>query len=143
MLIAADESPRKRSHIIVHESHDEPVQRILIGLKRGTYVRPHRHADIGEFGLVISGHCTLLCFDEDGKIAARHELGPDQETAAYDLKPNEWHSLIAQSEDSVFFEAKAGPFNPETAAEFAEWAPAEGDKEVGDYLTWMESVSPA
>lgn len=140
MLTAAESSPRKRSHIIVHESHDEPVQRIMIGMRRGTYVRPHRHATVGEFGVVISGHCSLLCFDDDGNLTSRHEMGPDQKTSAYDLKENEWHSLIVMSDEAVFFECKAGPFNPDNAAEFAEWAPAEGDDEVPAYLAKMTNA---
>ncbi len=142
MLAAAESSPRKRSHIIVHESHQEPVQRIMIGLKRGTYVRPHRHATVGEFGVVISGHCSLLCFDDDGNVTSRHEMGPAQQTSAYDLKENEWHSLIVMSDEAVFFECKAGPFDPDNASEFAAWALPEGDPGVPDYLDRMTTAQP-
>lgn len=140
MLQAAEESPRKRSHIIVHESHDEPVQRIFIGLKRGTYVRPHRHPHIGEFGVVVSGHCSLLLFDDAGKLTERHEMGPQHDAVAFDLKPNEWHAFVSMSDEAVFVEAKQGPFDPDTISEYANWAPPEGDAKVANYLAWMESI---
>jgi len=39
----ADESPRRRAHHLVHDSHGDLVQRMLIALQPGTYFRPHRH----------------------------------------------------------------------------------------------------
>jgi len=39
----ADESPRRRAHPLVHASHGDLVQRMLIALQPGTYFRPHRH----------------------------------------------------------------------------------------------------
>jgi hypothetical protein len=44
----------------------------------------------------------------------------------YELPPDTFHTLVPQAEESVFFEVKQGPYDPQTAAEFAEWAPAEG-----------------
>jgi len=45
------------------------------------------------------------------------------------------------TEDSVLFEAKAGPFDPGAAKEFAGWAPEEGSPEAISYLCWLRYVA--
>lgn len=137
MLAKAGEAPRKRSHLVIHESHEDTVQRLFIGLKKGTYVRPHCHPDIGELGIVINGRCDFLAFDDAGVLTRRVELGPDGECLAFDLQPGDWHSLVVQSDEALFLEAKPGPYRPDTISRFADWAPPEGDEGVPKFLEWM------
>lgn len=47
-----------------------------------------------------------------------------------DIPHRTWHTAVALKPDTVFFEAKAGPYLPFTAAERAPWAPAENAVET-------------
>ena len=55
-----------------------------------------------------------------------------------ELLPGEWHTVIALVPDSVLFEVKTGPFDPNAAKEFAPWAPVEGTQEA---LAFMELLA--
>ncbi|MGB0581062.1 MAG: WbuC family cupin fold metalloprotein [Limisphaerales bacterium] len=140
MLTTAGTVPRKRSHLVIHESPEDTVQRIFIGLKKGTYVRPHCHPDIGELGIVLTGACDFLSFDDQGIVTRRVKFGPEGECLAFDLQPNEWHSLVVQSDEVLFLEAKPGPYHPETISKFADWAPPEGEDGVDEFLDWMSAA---
>ena len=37
----AGQSERLRSHLLLHDSHQDKVQRLLIALVKGSYVDPH------------------------------------------------------------------------------------------------------
>jgi len=39
-------SPRKRAHHNLHDALEDPVQRLCVSIEPGTYIRPHRHADL-------------------------------------------------------------------------------------------------
>ncbi|MGA8322255.1 MAG: WbuC family cupin fold metalloprotein [Xanthobacteraceae bacterium] len=45
LLGKAASSERKRAHLLLHGGHHDPVQRMVIALEPGTYVRPHRHSE--------------------------------------------------------------------------------------------------
>jgi len=141
VLRQAADLPRLRHHLIVHESPDDPVQRLFIGLRRGTYVRPHRHPRVGELGVVIRGACDLLSFDDRGTVTGRTSLGPEGEALAFDLQPNEWHTVVVRSEEALFLEAKPGPYDPERVSEFARWAPPEGSEAVPAFQQWLGAAA--
>ena len=42
--------------------------------------------------------------------------------------------MIVHEPDTVIFEVKKGPYNPETDKEFASWSPEEDSPEVTDFL---------
>lgn len=137
LLATAGTVPRRRSHLVIHESSEDAVQRLFIGLKKGSYIRPHCHPDMVELGIVISGDCDFLAFDEKGVVTRRVKFGPKEEYLAFDLQPGEWHSLVVQSDEALFLEAKPGPYRPETVSKFADWAPPEGDEGVPQFLDWL------
>jgi cupin fold WbuC family metalloprotein len=56
----AEASERKRSHLLLHAGHDDQVQRLLIALQPGTYVRPHHHSEQWEMLILLSGRAHLL-----------------------------------------------------------------------------------
>jgi cupin fold WbuC family metalloprotein len=43
LYIQASQSPRLRSHLNLHNDYEEKVQRLLIAMKKGSYVEPHYH----------------------------------------------------------------------------------------------------
>jgi cupin fold WbuC family metalloprotein len=123
-------SPRRRTHYNFHEVAEDPVQRLLVAVKRDSYFRVHRHPLRWEFSVVMSGLLDVLVFDESGIVTERIRVGPDGDVLAFELPPNTFHTWLPLAADSIFFEVKEGPYDPHTAAEFAVWAPAEGTVEA-------------
>ena len=142
LLNEAESSPRKRSHFNLHKELSEPVQRLCIALKKGTYVRPHHHPKNNKWELMLAlkGSVALLIFDEQGTLLERLLLNTNDSINGIELQPNTWHTVFPVSDDAVILEIKEGPYTPTKSSDFAQWAPCEGDDEVSDFLQWMEDA---
>jgi cupin fold WbuC family metalloprotein len=132
-------SPRRRMNHNFHSGPTDNPHRFLNVLLRGTYIRPHRHAfpPKPETFLVLEGEAEVIVFDADGAIAARHHLGAGSDKGrvwGIDIPAGVWHTILARTERAVCFEVKPGPWEPASDKEFADWAPAEGDPAVAEYL---------
>lgn len=140
----ADASPRLRTHFNFHEGAESLVQRLIIQMKRGTYIRPHRHYDMNkwEMTVALSGIVEIVIFEEDGCVRERIRIAPDSEVMALELLPKTWHSYVPISDHAAFFEIKEGPYDPARITQFAPWAPAEGDATVPRYLAWLATAQP-
>lgn len=143
LIQQAAESPRLRSNINFHKEMDDPVQRLLISLKKGTYVRPHHHPKAGKWELLLAvhGEMCLVLFHPDGSIQDKILLSKGDTTMGVEMPPGTWHTLYPVSDDAVFLELKAGPYTPAQPTDFAAWAPEEGEPECTPFLTWVERAS--
>jgi cupin fold WbuC family metalloprotein len=135
-------SPRARAHHNVHESPSDLVQRFFVVTNRNSYFRPHRHLTKSELAMVLRGRFHILTFDEQGTVLGRYSVGEDTGSMAYETPRATWHTLTADTDGSAFFEVKEGPYDPATAAEFASWAPAEGDPAAPEFLEWIKKAQP-
>lgn len=142
LLSKANESPRKRSHFNLHQDLNEAVQRLCIGLKKGTYVRPHHHPQDNkwELLLVLRGSVCFVIFDHDGHIIEKLTLNPGDNLAGIEITPNTWHTVYPATDDAVILEVKEGPYTATQKNDFASWAPDEGDENVNHFLTWLENA---
>lgn len=140
LLEQAGTNARKRTHYNVHESAADPVQRLFVAARLSTYFRPHRHADKGEFAMVIRGLFDVLVFDDASRIMKRVTVGPGADAIGFDMPPNTWHTWIPRADASVFFETKQGPYDATTAAEFAPWSPAEGTPQVDAFRSRLREA---
>jgi cupin fold WbuC family metalloprotein len=122
----------------MHETHADPIQRLLIASMRDSYFRPHRHPDRWESALVISGSFDVFLYDDSGRILERTTLGPNHETIGFETPANTWHSLLTQEDASVFFSLKQGPFEPQIFSEFALWSPEEGSPVNGKIKVYQK-----
>jgi cupin fold WbuC family metalloprotein len=139
----AGRSPRRRAHLNVHGSLDDPVQRLFVAVRLGSYFRPHRHRDKWEFAWVVRGSFALLVFDGTGRVTDRIVASASGAgDAGFELAPGLWHTYLALEDGSAFLEVKQGPYVPGSAYEFAPWAPAEGAPEVPGFLAALESARP-
>ncbi|MCH2207423.1 MAG: WbuC family cupin fold metalloprotein [Lentisphaerales bacterium] len=138
LIQAAAKSPRKRSHLNIHDNLDAPVQRLLIALQPDTYVRPHFHPEEDKVELItlLKGSCLAVTFSEQGEILDSMIL--DTENSLMEFPPLTWHSLICLEHDTLILEVKKGPYQPLEAKYFANWAPAEGDSKSADYLKQLK-----
>ena len=140
MEFKAEASPRLRTHFNFHEHSDALVQRLLIQLRRGTYIRPHRHFELNkwEMTLVIAGEVEIVLFDDNGALHERIRVGAGGDTMGLELPSETWHSYVPLSAHAAFFEVKEGPYDPTRMTQFAAWAPEEGSAQMPAYLHWME-----
>jgi cupin fold WbuC family metalloprotein len=128
----AEASQRKRAHLLLHSGPDDQVQRLLIALQPGTYVRPHHHSEQWEMLILLSGRADLLGFSLGGQLLDRYELSTAAPVAQ--IPVDAWHGVVALETNTVIMEVKPGPFRPN---EFADWAPSEGGKNVHQFLEWL------
>ena len=142
LVAAAAAAPRGRAHYNIHATPEDPLQRFFVAAQRRSYFRPHRHHACSELGTVLRGGFDVLNFDDAGRVTARWGIGADTGNIAFETPPLTWHTLLARSDGSVFLETKPGPYDPATAAQFAPWAPAEGEATVPALLEWLRTARP-
>lgn len=135
-------SPRKRAHLNLHESPADLLQRFFVAADRDTYIRPHRHRAKSELALVVRGRFDILTFDDSGSVTARWMVGEGSDSVGYEAALMTWHTLVSRVDGAVFLEVKEGPYDPAVAAEFAAWAPAEGDANAAACREWMRTAQP-
>jgi len=132
-------APRKRINYNFHESLDDPVQRLIVVMKKGTYIRPHRHVEENkwEFALALQGRMQVILLNDDGSLRERVVLASGGQTIGLEIPPEVWHTCLALEENAAFFECKCGPYHPEKTNVFAPWSPSEGDPRVAEYSQWL------
>lgn len=133
-------APRRRKNLNLHESLDDPVQRLLNDFEPGTYVRPHRHRDKWELFVLVQGAAAVLTFDDGGRVLERVELDGADGARVVEIAAGTWHTLVSLVPGTVLFEVKPGPYVGPAAAEYASWAPAEGDPETATYERRMRTA---
>lgn len=135
LMDAAAVAPRKRAHLLLHAGPDDPVQRLVIAAQPRTYVRPHQHTRQWEMLVLQRGSMDVLMFGEDGEFVSRNRL--DAATPVVQIPVGAWHTCVVREPDTVVVEIKPGPFRPN---EFCQWAPEEGEADVGKFLDWIASA---
>jgi cupin fold WbuC family metalloprotein len=138
----AKASPRLRKNRNFHPADDHPGHRLLNAMEPGSYIQPHRHLDPlkDETMVVLRGCLGLVTFDATGQVLRGVILGPGGAALGVDIPHGIWHTVLALGPNTVFLEAKAGPYLPLTEEEKSSWAPAEGSAGVAAYLAWLEGL---
>jgi len=136
----ASASPRSRANHNVHASAEDPVQRFFVVANRQSYFRPHRHRTKSELAIILRGSFDVITFDESGCLLARYVVGVGTEHWGYETPRGSWHTLIARADGATFLEIKEGPYDQASAAQFAPWAPPEGDARVPQFLDWLRTA---
>src|SRR5258708_23982675 len=134
--------PRARAHHNTHATAADPVQRFLVVACGDSYFRPHRHKTRSELAVIVRGRVDVLTFDERGRVTARYGVGDGTDSIGYETPQGAWHTVVPGAAGGAFLEIKEGPYDPATAAEFAPWAPAEGDASLQRFLEWLRSARP-
>jgi cupin fold WbuC family metalloprotein len=138
---SAAHAARLRSNQNFHDTLDDAIQRLVIAMEPGTYVRPHRHGATWELLSVQRGAMDLVIFDDAGVITSRHRLGRDG-ACVFEMPAGTWHSVLSLEAGSAVLEVKQGPYRPLDAADQAAWSPAEGSPAVGSLLHFLETGRP-
>ncbi len=119
----ARQSERKRAHLLLHRSHDDKVQRLLIGLVKDSFVEPHYHelANQWEMFTVLTGELKITLYETDGAIKKQFNAGPTRSVSIVEFSPGDIHSVECVSDKALMLEVKEGPFNPDYAKAFPHW----------------------
>jgi cupin fold WbuC family metalloprotein len=133
--------PRRRLNRNLHAGAEDPIQRLFVAACKDSYFRPHRHFDREETALVLRGRFDVLLFDATGLVLDRISLGSSASDQGFVLEAGVWHAWLAQEDGSLFFEVKAGPYDP-AGTSFAPWAPAEGSPEAAAFRERLRSAHP-
>ena len=116
-------SPRKRAHLLLHESHADPIQRLLVAFAPGSYIQPHRHPEQWEMVLLIRGTFALFTFSNAGEITGRTELTTTT-VPVLQIPAGTWHTFVAVTPQALLLELKPGPYR---TAEFLDAFSSETD----------------
>lgn len=143
-------SPRRRKNRNFHRRDDQPGHRLLNAMQRDSYIAPHRHLDPDkdETMVVLRGCMGLVLFDEDGRVLRSEKImrsgiprdGVGGAAIGVDIAHGTWHTVVALEDDTVFLEAKAGPYLPLTDAERAPWAPRENEAGAKAFLAGLRGL---
>ena len=135
-------APRRRKNHNFHPSNEAPCHRLLNAIEPDSYVPPHCHAaaEKDETILALRGRMGLVFFDEAGKVVGTTQIAPGGPAMAVDIPHGLFHSIVALETGSVFFEAKAGPYEALSPAERAGWAPGEGEEGAMEYLEGLKRL---
>lgn len=132
----ARRAPTRRYRLCLHQSPDEVVQEMVIVHCRDNYSRPHRHTAPSSC-TILEGELSVFLFDGDGKVSGRIDLGTQGSGKPFALRlgAGVWHMPVCRSEQLVFYETMTGPFERESANDWAPWSPDEDDTEgISAYL---------
>lgn len=139
---AAAGTPRRRKNLNFHAELTHSAQRLLNAVEPESYIRPHRHSavDRDETFVVLRGALGLVLFDEDGAVTGTALLRANGELIGAHVASGTFHTLVSLEPGSIFFEAKAGPYEALTDKDFGPWAPREGDPAVPEYLEKLRAL---
>lgn len=142
LQLDAEENERLRMNLNMHDE-DENVNFFFNTILKDSYIPPHIHRDKHEYFYIHEGVCVLLEFDDSGNIINKVLLSRDKETSdtavfSHKVLKNTWHTIIVLSNEATIIEAKTGPYNPNTAKEFASFAPSQEDKANVKYLEFLK-----
>jgi len=132
----ARQNPRLRQNYNLHDSLEEPSQRLLNAMEPGSYIRPHRHLahPKSEGFIAVRGRLAFLIFNEQGEVEQVVPFGPSESVFGLDIPSGVWHTVVSLEEGSIFYETRPGPYIPISKEDLAPWAPEEGSAMAKEYL---------
>ena len=138
----AKESPRRRRNYNFHAADSEASHRLLNAIEMDSYIPPHCHKDPSkdETIVVLRGKFGILFFDGQGNVTSQAVMSPSGDAVGVNIPHGVFHTLIALQPGSVFFESKAGPYQPLKPEEKASWAPQEGEPDTQKFLAKYRSL---
>jgi cupin fold WbuC family metalloprotein len=121
--------------INMHGGADDPLHEMLIAIRPGSYIRPHKHPGKSETFHLIHGSVDIIVFDDDGGIRDVVELAAGEKDRAFCYRMSEpmFHTLMIRSDLLIVHEITNGPFRAGETV-FGDFAPPESDAAaVADY----------
>jgi cupin fold WbuC family metalloprotein len=117
---------RGRFRLCTHRDVKDTLHEMIIVLRAGTYIRPHKHLNRCESFHVLEGRADVALFDDDGNLLDVIRMGDyaSRDCFYYRLSDSVYHSVVTHTPEFIFHETTNGPFDPNQTI-FAPWAPAD------------------
>lgn len=125
----ASQSSLKRARLCAHEHDQDYLHQMIIAIRNGCYIRPHKHLNKVESFHLIDGAMDVIVFSDEGKILKRIRMSSDgrgRGAVFYRLSRPFYHTVVVISAVAVFHEITEGPFEPGQAS-VASFSPQEDD----------------
>ncbi len=122
----ARQSSRHMARLLMHLSHDDLVQEMLIALGRDCVVTPNRSLGRSESLQIIEGELMVILFDDLGNVIEKVEMaGPESgKSFLYRFNITPWHTMVPLSDIVVVHEALQGPFEKSSEPP-PDWVPTD------------------
>lgn len=116
-------SKRLRTHLLLHRSHKDRVQRLIIAMVQGSFVEPHYHELPHQWEMfsVLDGVISITLYSSDGGVIRNFKAGPLEGVSLIEFAPGDIHSIECLSSTALMLEMKEGPFDPDYAKVFPQW----------------------
>jgi len=126
-----------KGKLILHDDGDKS-QRFFNSLNYGICLKPHRHLHppSPQTFVVIEGSLGVFTFSDNGHITEAIKLQSGNNYIAADIPGGIWHSVLALSENCLYFEVKEGQSKTLHGDEIASWAPG-NEIEEQEFLDLM------
>lgn len=111
LSVEAQNSERKRKNFNFHVSPDDPCQRMLNTMLKGSKFEIHRHINTAETFVLLNGKIDLMYYNDKGEETERFRLDPAIGHYGIHIQAGQWHSLEI-IEDCTIFETREGPYIP-------------------------------
>ncbi len=108
----AAESPRLRMNHNLHESLEEPVQRMFNALEPGTVIPVARHPHSSETLIILRGRLQVLIYDDDRNVIEDAVIEAGTPNVGYHIPKGTWHTVRSLEHGTVCFETREGPYAP-------------------------------
>lgn len=140
---------RQRKNLNLHDSFSDKIQYFVNTLYESSYIQPHMHYKTSGDEILVSleGLAATIFFNEKGKIKYINFLEPisgknKKSSTILRIPPMVWHTVIPLTKKITLLEIKSGPFKPNKAKIFADWAPPEDDSPaVMNYFLYLKEKS--
>lgn len=126
----------KRIRICCHKDINDKIHEMFIILRKGTYVRPHKHLNKTVSYHIVEGYADIIIFDDKGNIIELIKMGnyPSRQKFYYRLNIPYYYTLNINSNYVIFHEILNGPFKKSDTL-FPPWSPNENDEaEIKKFL---------
>jgi cupin fold WbuC family metalloprotein len=124
----ARHSQRNMARLLLHLSHEDLVQEMLIAMGINCSVTPNRSVGRSESLQVVKGELLLVIFDDNGKVVSKIEMASSDSDKVflYRLSSTPWHTMIPLSEIVIVHEVIEGPFS-NSSDPIPDWVPQNPD----------------
>lgn len=100
-----------RFRISLHINPSIDLHNMIIGLKKGEIVNPHKHKKSESYH-IIKGKMLLIYFNKYGEKTKEIKLNKKHSLIAR-VDKNQYHMIVAL-EDTIYHETRIGPFDPKS-----------------------------
>jgi cupin fold WbuC family metalloprotein len=137
----AEQLPRGRARLCMHEDSSAPLHEMLIVHAKGCYVRPHKHLNKSESFHIVEGEVDVVLLTEAAEITEVIRMGDYRSGRPYYYRLNQplYHTLFIRSPQVLFHEVTNGPFHRADTLFLPGTPEIDNEPEAHRYMQFLEA----